>query len=66
MSHHLIDNFNIASIGENSLAKKFIAYRLTVKTSIGLEKGGQVNHHVITQLILTQFYSLPCNNMIHT
>ena len=54
MSHHWMDNFNIASMGENSLAKR------------GLERGGQMNLCIITQLILIQFYSVQCNNMIQT
>ena len=41
MSNHLMENFNVESMEENSLAKKIVSLNLTVKTNIGLEMGGQ-------------------------
>ena len=46
MSHHLMDSFKIASIGESISGKEIVSLNLTVKTNIGLERGGQMNLHM--------------------
>ena len=63
MSHHLVINFNIGAM-EAIEGNRNVSLNPTVKTGIGLERGGQMNLHDITQLILIHFYDLQCNNMI--
>ena len=41
-----------------------VSLDLIVKSSIGLEMDGQMNLHVITEIILMQFYILQYNNVI--
>ena len=64
MSYHLMDNVNIASMEEKFFGQGIVTLNLTGKTNMELERGGQMNLHIITQLILIQFYNLQCNNMI--
>ena len=63
MSYLLSNNFNIGSMEEIFTVQEIISLNLTVNTNIGLERGGQMNLHVITEVILIQFYNLQGNNV---
>ena len=57
MSYLLSNNFNIGSMEENFTVQEIDTLNLTVKANLGLERGGQMNLHVITEVILIQFYN---------
>ena len=59
-----MSNFNIASMEENFGSRNLFSLSSMVKSNIGLEMDGQENVHVITEIILTQFYNLNNNSMI--
>ena len=64
MMYSLSNNFSIRSMEDTLTAQEIVSLDLTLKTNIRLERGGQLNLHVITEVILIQFYNLQCNNMI--
>ena len=63
MSYLQSNNFNIGHMEENFF-QEIVSLDLIVKSSIGLERGGQTNLHVITEIIFMQFYNLHNNLMI--
>ena len=64
MSYLLSNNFNIGSMEERFLSEKLFHWDLVVKTNLVLERGGQMNLHVIIEVILIQFYTLHNNLMM--
>ena len=48
----LMSNFNIASIVENHGSRNLFSLVSMEKSNIGLERAGQANLHVITEIIL--------------
>ena len=61
MTCFLMSNFNIASMEENFGSRNLFSLSSMVKSNIGLERGGQANLHVITEIILTYFYNVNNN-----
>ena len=47
-----VSNFNIASMGEKFGSRNIFSLGSIVKSSIGLERGRQVNLHILTEIIL--------------
>ena len=47
-----VSNFNIVSMEEKSGSRNIFSLSSMVKSSIGLERGGQVNLSIITETIL--------------
>ena len=52
LRHILSNNFKIGSIEEYFSVQEIVSLNLTVKTNVGLKRGGQMNLHVITEAIL--------------
>ena len=48
----MISNFNIASMEENLGSRNTSSLSSVVKSDTGVEKGGQANLHIITEIIL--------------
>ena len=63
MNNYLVEEFNIASVEENSL-QKICFIKFNWKMNIGLKRGGQVHLSIITHLILIQFYNIKYNVVI--
>ena len=59
-----MSKFNIASMEENFGSRNLFSLSSMVKPNIGLERGGQANLCVITEIILTSFSNLHNNFMI--
>ena len=59
-----MEEFNIASMEENSLQKIFFI-KFNWKVNIGLERGGQAHFSIITYIILIQLYHTKYNIVIY-
>ena len=64
MIYLLNNNFNNWVYGGQFSVQEIVSFDLIVKANVGLERDGQTNLHVITEIILMQFYDLHGNLMI--
>ena len=53
-----VSNFNIASVGKECGPRNIFSLSSIVNSTIGLERGGQANLRVITEINHTSFYDL--------